>query len=210
MRILINGGHGLRLPPSPWLGGLVTYRNGIPPTFWAAKGLPWAMDNCRFTQPWQPWAFLLYARRAQAVPGCLWAAVPDVVADAAATDRAWHAWAWTLRAFGLPLAYVGQDGATVAGVPWDRMAALFIGGSTAWKLSAMAAQLITTAQDRGKRVHMGRVNTQKRLTYAASLGCTSIDGLSFSAFSRDKLRWGLPMVQVRQGRLWSIEEEISA
>lgn len=40
---------------------------------------------------------------------------------------------------------------------------LFLGGSTAWKLGSAARRLTTEAKARGKQVHMGRVNSLKRL-----------------------------------------------
>ncbi|MGH3863561.1 hypothetical protein, partial [Actinokineospora sp.] len=40
------------------------------------------------------------------------------------------------------------------------------------------------ALDRGKRVHMGRVNSGRRWTYAEHLGCHSADG-TFLAFAPD-------------------------
>jgi len=45
-----------------------------------------------------------------------------------------------------------------------------------WKLSPAARDLIIEAKRRGKWVHMGRVNSEKRFRYAAALGCDSVDG----------------------------------
>ena len=53
---------------------------------------------------------------------------------------------------------------------------LFLGGSTDWKLGPAARALTAEAKRRGKRVHMGRVNSLKRLRYADAIGCDSADG----------------------------------
>ena len=50
------------------------------------------------------------------------------------------------------------------------------GGSTDWKLGPTARALTAEAKRRGKRVHMGRVNSLKRLRYADAIGCDSADG----------------------------------
>ncbi len=61
-------------------------------------------------------------------------------------------------------------------MPWHLCDAAFIGGSTAWKLGPAAADLAAQARARGLWVHMGRVNSLRRLRHAASIGCHSADG----------------------------------
>lgn len=110
--------------------------------------------------------------------GCLFAVAPDVVADAAATLRRqsmMRMLEW-IRYLGLPVAFVVQDGQEGLPVPWDDMDALFIGGTTEWKLGGHARRLVAEARDRGLWVHMGRVNSLKRLDYARAIGCDSADG----------------------------------
>ncbi len=94
----------------------------------------------------------------------------------------WRHYAPSLQRRGLPTAIVLQDGATVDTVPWDEVAAVFVGGSTAWKLSKPAALLIRVAHARGKWVHVGRVNTMRRLRYFDPLPVDSFDGTQFSMF----------------------------
>lgn len=48
--------------------------------------------------------------------------------------------------------------------PWTT---LFVGGSTRWKLSEQAAGLIQEARGMGKRIHIGRVNWQRRYAHFA-------------------------------------------
>ena len=45
-----------------------------------------------------------------------------------------------------------------------------------WKLGTAARDLVAEARARRVWVHMGRVNSLKRLRYAAAIGCDSADG----------------------------------
>lgn len=136
-------------------------------------GVPWALDNGCFSNVWTPSRYFDVLDKHQNTPGCLFAVVPDVVADASGTNRRWGGWHLGLMRRGYPTAYVLQDGAT--SIPrWCD--AVFIGGSTEWKLGDDARRLVELAKRHGKWVHMGRVNSLKRLTYAASIGCDSADG----------------------------------
>jgi hypothetical protein len=72
-------------------------------------------------------------------------------------------------------------------VPWNEFDALFIGGTTAWKLGPAAARLAQQGRQRGLWVHMGRVNSLRRLRYAASIGRHSVDGTHLTYGPRRKL-----------------------
>lgn len=158
--------------------------NVIPPGAW------WCADNGCFGKgypgdgAWWAWVQALPTER------CRFAVAPDVVADAAATLKRSAQWLPLIRSLGLPAAFVAQDGLENLAVPWDSFDVLFIGGSTEWKLGPHTRQLITEAKARGKWVHMGRVNSQRRFTYGQAIGCDSADGT--------KLAWGpdvnLPIV----------------
>lgn len=65
---------------------------------------------------------------------------------------------------GWPLAYVAQDGSEHLPIPKEAQA-LFIGGSTAWKLSEGAREVIKRGQKAGLHIHIGRVNTKRRIVY---------------------------------------------
>lgn len=116
---------------------------------------------------------------------CLFATAPDVVGDAAATLERSAPFYAEIRARGYRAALVAQDGLTVETTPWDEIDALFIGGSTDWKLGEEAAELVAAAKARGIWVHMGRVNSRRRMVYADSIGCDSTDG-TFLCFGPDK------------------------
>lgn len=108
---------------------------------------------------------------------CAFAVAPDVVGDAAATAARSAPWLPRIRGgLGVPAAFVAQDGLTPKTTRWDDFDVLFLGGTTAFKLGAVARQLVVEARARGKPVHMGRVNSHRRLRYAHGIGCASADG----------------------------------
>lgn len=107
---------------------------------------------------------------------CAFATAPDVVADAAATLTRSAPWLSRIRALGYPAALVAQNGLDPLATPWATFDALFLGGDTAWKLGPQARALTAEAKRRGKWVHMGRVNSARRLRYATAIGCDSADG----------------------------------
>jgi hypothetical protein len=110
----------------------------------------------------------------------LFVAVPDVVADAAATLRRWQFWAPVIRALGWPPAFVAQNGLTSERVPWEEFGTLFIGGDDAYKDGLEARTLCGIAKAKGKWVHWGRVNGKRRYELAKIAGADSIDGTGFS------------------------------
>lgn len=108
---------------------------------------------------------------------CSFATAPDVPGDARATFLRSLPFLDQIRASGYPVAYVAQDGMEhFPLIPWDAFDVLFIGGSTDWKLGPYARWITSMARVNGKPVHMGRVNSRKRIHYADSIGCQSIDG----------------------------------
>ena len=131
---------------------------------------------------------LLSHLSAQARQRCLFAVAPDVLGDPVATLRQSARFVYRVRAwFGLPVAVVAQDGLENLGDLWDWWNwcdVLFIGGSTEWKLGPGVRALVAEAKARHKRVHMGRVNSLRRLRYADAIGCDSADG-TYLAFGPD-------------------------
>lgn len=118
---------------------------------------------------------------------CRFVALPDVVASARRTLEAFECWRDRLP--GWRKALVAQDGLENLPIPWDQIEAIFIGGSTEWKMSKHAADVIRTAKICGKWVHVGRVNTPGRFEYFEALQADSIDGTGLSRYSwmREKI-----------------------
>lgn len=168
----------------------------------------WAADNACFAHAgaFDLDRYLAWLDRFDGIKDrCMFATAPDVVADWPATLARSLPVLPILRAKGWPAAIVLQDGATPETVPWDEVDAVFIGGSTGWKTSHAAELCCREARRRGKWVHMGRVNTLRRLEAAKQMGCDSVDG-TFLAFGPNVnlpklLRW-LDKVE-RQACLWS-------
>ena len=141
-------------------------------------GQPWAADNGRFSSPedYSDEKYLDWLAKRPRQEACLFVTAPDVVGNARATLALSAPMYARIRALGYKVALVAQDGLESLTVPWQDFDALFIGGSTGWKLSEAAASLVHEAKRRGKWVHMGRVNSLRRLRFAQSIGCDSADG----------------------------------
>ena len=90
---------------------------------------------------------------------------------------------WRQRVTGWKVALVCQDGQEDLPIPWDELDAIFIGGTTNWKVSEHATHCIKAAQALEKWVHVGRVNEPARFEHFLTLGVNSIDGTGLSRFS---------------------------
>jgi hypothetical protein len=186
-----------------------------------ASGIPWAADNDCFERPirgsWERTdptgkaqrnaeRFRSMLRAITDVPGCRFIAAPDRVEERQTTTRLFEEWLPELQTTGQPIAYVLQDchdnphGYNYL-IPWDDIGALFIGGSTEFKLGWSAERSVREAKKRGLWVHMGRVNSRKRFDYARAIGCDSIDGTKFSRWRNTwlpgALRWHKDHLQER-------------
>lgn len=142
------------------------------------------VDNGAYTNFDEPAYLAMLDRFQREVYPVRWVTCPDVVCNSKATLNLFQKW---LPRIPLPKAFVGQNGAECLDLPWNDFECFFIGGDTDWKLSSSAADLVKEALRRGKYVHMGRVNSQKRIRYAYQLGCHSIDGSAYSRWWKDRL-----------------------
>lgn len=171
-------------------GRPVAFDNGCGPK---SDGTPGTLDEPAFLAMCQEAAEL---HRAHIAAGrrspLLWVVCPDAVGDAYETRRLWRHYSRQLRELGLPLAWVAQDGCERDGLAmWGGPRAVFVGGSTDWKESDAARWVCRLAKEMGKLVHVGRVNTERRLRLFDDLGrdwrgvphaVDSIDGTQFSRF----------------------------
>jgi hypothetical protein len=142
---------------------------------------PWAIDNGAFAN-FDAAAFMsLLDREVAHRERCLFVTVPDIVASARRTLEVFvH---WRDRLAGWPLAFACQDGQEHLPIPWADIAAVFIGGSTAWKASDHVAHIIKAAKVIGKWVHVGRVNRPERWDHFEKLGADSIDGTGIARYT---------------------------
>jgi hypothetical protein len=181
----------------PNLGRLVQPRHHPTVDATAARGVPWAADNDCF-QRFDPRGYSSMLDRLRGIEGCLFVTVPDVVGDAHQTARQFERW-WTApRRRGFPVALVAQDGleCLTSWLPsvWPRIDAIFIGGTTTWKLGPSARNLVAEAKRRGLWIHMGRVNSARRIAYAREIGCDSVDGSKWVRWRDAYLPEGLGLV----------------
>jgi hypothetical protein len=163
-------------------GAMVTPKQGnkIP------AGVRVAVDNGCFSDPdgFGDGSAFLECLTSHPPDAVAFATSPDVVADWTATlDRSVE-WLSRIRSANYRAAIVLQDGATIDTVPWSAADAVFVGGSTEWKLSPTAGDLVQEAARRGVWAHMGRVNSFRRLRLAQWFGCDSVDG-TFLVFGPD-------------------------
>lgn len=148
-------------------------------------GRLWCMDNGIFTGKFEEVSFWSKLDRVQQYKKtCLFVVAPDVVSNAIATMSAWRYWGMQIKEHGWPVAFAAQDGQELFDFPPD-FDALFIGGSTEWKMSNHALDCIKRAKALGKWVHVGRVNSQKRIRHFQLAGVDSVDGTSV-CFAPDK------------------------
>jgi hypothetical protein len=68
-------------------------------------------------------------------------------------------------------------------LPWDDIAAVFIGGSDKFKLSPEAGHIIKAAKILQKWAHVGRVNDPARFEHFEKLGADSIDGTGIARYT---------------------------
>lgn len=197
--IYLSGGHTplVRRFSRPDIGLMFQPGQGNRPdgTVW------WAADNGCFARGavfdpdvWLKWLTSL-AHRDQ----CLFSVVPDVMGDAQATLERSLPYLQTVRELGYRAAFVTQDGCRSDLIPWSSCDALFVGGSTDWKLSEASWALCKQAKDFGLGVHVGRVNSFRRLQACAVSGVDSVDG-TYLKFGPDA---NLP-------RLWAWLDHINA
>jgi hypothetical protein len=188
----------MRAHRHPNLGRLLQPRHYPRAAATARSGVPWAADNDAFNGGWDEHAERRFLRMVQALtglPGCLFVVCPDVVGEAGLTSMLFEEYAPLLWSHGLPPAYVLQEPGVEyddSWIPWGAMRALFIGGATTeFKLGPQVEAIVAEARSRGVWVHMGRVNSLRRLAYAASIGCDSIDGTQWVRYRDTYLRDGL-------------------
>lgn len=166
---------------------IMAYRERYGEDFWQlrtpltkyarASGIPYALDNGCFAKfDRATWERMLVEADSDRP---LFVTLPDIVGDAQRTAELFeHFWTRTQE---LPRALVLQDGIEYVKIPWDQITAVFVGGSDHFKFSKEALNAARTAKMLGKWVHVGRVNTAKRVNNWLRLA-DSIDGSGISRF----------------------------
>ena len=140
-------------------------------------GVEYALDNGCFKR-FERDAWLRMVEETDEDPP-LFLTLPDIVGDAARTVELFDAF-WP-KVNGVRLALVLQDGIQNVAIPWCRLHAVFIGGSDDFKHSKEAFAAARAAKMLGKWVHVGRVNTARRVRNWLGLA-DSIDGSGISRY----------------------------
>ena len=145
------------------------------------KNGKFAIDNGAFSKFEAKGFMSLLDREKERRQNCIFVAVPDVVGSARRTLEVFQRWKGIISAW--PLALVAQDGQEDLEIPWDDIAAIFLGGSTKFKVSDEAAQIVKAAKALDKWVHAGRVNDPQRFKHFEEMGADSCDGSGISQYS---------------------------
>ena len=157
--------------------GDVIWQLRTPLTGYRLHGCPYGLDNGAFTQfdeaKWR--RQLIEAREHRPLFVCL----PDIVGSARRTLELFRHFAPVT--VGLPRALVLQDGIGQFDLPWSQIDAVFVGGSDQFKVSTEAFDAARTAKLLGKWVHVGRVNTGKRVEQWVGVA-DSCDGSGMSQY----------------------------
>jgi hypothetical protein len=150
-------------------------------------GLPYALDNGAWGAfqrgvPWDADAFCRLVDRYGAAADFI--VLPDIVGGGLLSLARSLAWLERLRPPWRRLLLPVQDGvhpvhvASVVGAT----VGLFVGGSTAWKLW-MLPDWADLARRTGCYLHVGRVNTARRIRLCQMAGADSIDGTSVTRYA---------------------------
>lgn len=152
-----------------------------------ALGGKWAADNEAYSA-FDERAYMRMLGELAGKYGCLFVTAPDVVGNARYTLISFLRWHRVIRDHRLPVAYVAQNGQEKLFTPWDAFDCLFIGGDTEWKLGAAAAELAREAKRRNKHVHIGRVNSNRRLNLVEDFHLAdTVDGTGYAKFSNSMI-----------------------
>jgi len=162
----------------------------VTPACLRTEGFPYALDNGAWSAaqrgtPWDPDAFLRALM--QLGMGADFVVIPDVVGDGRASLRRSHSWLPILHGRTRRLLFPTQDGmerdpdavAPILGAS----VGLFVGGTTAWKLATLGFWGQMAART-GCYLHVGRVNTQRRIARCHAAGADSFDGTSITRYGR--------------------------
>ncbi|AJY03002.1 hypothetical protein SB768_25160 [Burkholderia sp. SIMBA_043] len=151
------------------------------------EGMPYALDNGAWTayQQGQPFDEDAFLRALDAVgEDAEWIVLPDIVEGGVASLDYSLKWMERLRGIPTTVLIAVQDGMQIEDVRslLSPVVGIFVGGSTAWK-EATARAWGSLARQRNCYLHVGRVNSVRRIRICAAAGANSIDGTSVSRFA---------------------------
>lgn len=156
------------------------------------EGMPYAMDNGAWSAYQQGVSFdeRAFGKAVDLLgAGADWIVLPDIVAGGQRSLDYSVAWMQRLRGLSTPLLLAVQDGMSINEVRdlLSPSVGIFIGGTTSWK-EETAQQWGALARRRNCYLHVGRVNSQRRIAICAAAGADSFDGTSVTRFAKSITR----------------------
>ncbi len=153
-----------------------------------SEGFPYALDNGAWTayqqgKPFDERAFVVALRKLGA--NADWTVLPDIVCGGQASLETSLRWMRVVLDESPRALLAVQDGLMpddVRGFLGARVG-IFVGGSTEWKESTIETWA-KLGRETGCWVHVGRVNTARRIALCTTSGVTSFDGTSASRFAK--------------------------
>jgi hypothetical protein len=151
------------------------------------EGMPYALDNGAWTAFQQGRSFDedAFMRAVDKVgEHADWIVLPDIVQGGLASLDYSLLWLERLRGLEKRLLIAVQDGMEIDDVRdyLSPTVGIFVGGSTEWK-ERTAGVWGSVARRRNCYLHVGRVNSVRRIRLCAAAGADSIDGTSASRFA---------------------------
>ena len=152
------------------------------------EGFPYALDNGAWSayqqrRPFDEYLFLLALRKLGR--NADWVTLPDIVAGGQASLELSLRWMRRVLDETALVLLAVQDGMSLSDVTgWvGPRVGLFVGGSTSWKEATMS-QWGALGKTHKSWVHVGRVNSVRRINLCSSAGVTSFDGTSVTRFAK--------------------------
>lgn len=176
-----------------YIGGFCTPYDPFPGTM-ITFGRPWGGDSGAFTKKFSPKEFFSWLHRIKTyISTNLFIACPDAVYNAYDTLLLYREYSTLIKSIGFRIALVAQDGLKFDEfgvysfygedlihnreyVEWIDFHCLFIGGTTEYKDGLEVEKLIKYAQYKNRIVHVGRVNSGRRLRHFKALHVDTVDG----------------------------------
>ena len=164
----------------------------------------WCGDNGSFAGRFDEDRFFNFLKLMKKnISKCVFIVCPDTWCEAEETIEKWTLYSDRIRTLGYPIAFACQNGQENLPIP-DNYDVLFIGGSDEWRVAGCGAiECIRKAKASGKWVHVGRVNSLKRVKHFMLEGVDSVDG-TYVSFGPDK-NYKSPMKWMAHQPLWKGE-----
>jgi hypothetical protein len=151
------------------------------------EGMRYALDNGAWTafqqqQPFDEKAYLIAVEKLGLDAD--WIVLPDIVEGGLASLDYSLRWKERLRGMPTKLLIAVQDGMQISDVASLLCPAvgIFVGGTTEWK-EATAQAWGSLARRRNCHLHVGRVNSARRIRICAAAGANSFDGSGVSRYA---------------------------